>query len=346
MLVGEARLVAGAWLRHAAPSLATFQGAFMTGSAIWAPDDALMSSSSDVDVTIVLDGQLPPVKLGKIRHRGVLLDVTYLEAAQVASPEVVLGSYYLAGSFSRPSVLLDPSGRLQALTVAVSEEYSRRCWVQKRCEHGWSNAVRHFGALRQTIPWHDQAIIWLFGTAASTIVLLSAGLRNPTVRTRYLAVRRLLADHGLHHEYESFLDDLGCARMSRETVERHLNALEEVFDVAAGVGTTPFFFSSDISAVARPIGIDGSRDLIERGYHREAVFWIVATYARCQTILYYDAPVELYGRYDAGFRRLLGDLGIRSSADFLERARRVEESKSHIWGVAQTIMAANPEVRD
>jgi hypothetical protein len=53
----------------------------------------------------------------------------------------VLGSYYLAGSFSRPSILLDPSGRLQALTNAVSKEYSRRQWVEKRCEHGWSNAA-------------------------------------------------------------------------------------------------------------------------------------------------------------------------------------------------------------
>jgi hypothetical protein len=346
MLLGEARALAGDWVRDHAQTLAGFQGAFMTGSAIWAPEDAPMSPSSDVDVMIVLDGQLPPVKLGKVRHHGVLLDVTYLEAAEVRSPAAILSSFYLAGSFSRPSILLDPSGRLQELAIAVSKEYSRRRWVEERCEHGWSNAARHFGALSQTLPWHVQAIIWLFGTAASTIVLLSAGLRNPTVRTRYLAVRRLLADHGLLDDYESLLEDLGCARLSRETVERYLATLEAAFDVAAGVATTPFVFSSDISTVARPIGIDGSRDLIERGFHREAVFWIVATYARCQTILYHDAPGELHDRFDAGFRSLLGDLGIRSSADILERARRVEASKSRIWAVAEAIMAATPEVRD
>jgi hypothetical protein len=344
MLVGEARSVAGSWVREHAQSLAGFQGAFMTGSAIWAPADAPLSPASDVDLTILLGGQRPPVKLGKVRHDGVLLDVNYTDAAQVASPEDVLGSYYLAGSFSRPSILLDPSGRLQALTESVSKEYGRRQWVERRCEHGWSNAARHFGALSPTVPWHDQAIIWLFGTAASTIVLLSAGLRNPTVRTRYFAVRQLLADHGLLDEYESLLEDLGCARVSRATVERHLDAVKDVFDVAARVSTTPFFFSSDISAVARPIGIDGSRDLIERGFHREAVFWIVATYARCQTILYHDAQGELHDRFDGGFRSLLGDLGIRSSADILERARLVKESKARIWAVAEAIMAATPEV--
>jgi hypothetical protein len=344
MLVGEARSLAGRWVRDHAQSLAGFQGAFMTGSAIWAPENAPMSPGSDVDLTVLLSGQLPPVKLGKVRYRGVLLDVNYMDASQVASPEVVLGSYYLAGSFSRPSILLDPSGRLQALTNAVSKEYSRRQWVEKRCEHGWSNAARHFGALGRSLPWHDQAIIWLFGTAAATIVLLSAGLRNPTVRTRHLAVRELLADYGLLHEYEPLLDDLGCAGLSRARVEEHLAALEPVYDAAARAVRSPFSFASNISAVARPIGIDGSRDLIERGFHREAVFWIVATYARCQTILYHDAPGELHDRFDAGFRSLLGDLGIRSSADILERARRVEASKSRIWAVAEAIMAATPGV--
>jgi hypothetical protein len=345
MLVGEARSLAGGWVRDQAQSLAGFQGAFMTGSAIWSPADAPMSPASDVDLTIVLSGQLPPVKLGKLRHRGVLLDVNYMDASQVATPEVVLGSYYLAGSFSRPSILLDPSGRLQTLTETVSKEYSRRRWVEQRCEHGWSNAARHFGALSQNLPWHDQAIIWLFGTAAATIVLLSAGLRNPTVRTRYLAVRRLLADYGLLGDYESLLEDLGCARLSRATVERHLATLAAAFDLAASVATTQFFFSSDISAVARAVSIDGSRDLIERGFHREAVFWIVATYARCQTILYHDAQRETHDRRDAGLRSLLGDLGIRSSADILERTRRVEASKPRIWAVAEAIMAATPKVR-
>ena len=35
-----------------------------------------------------------------------------------------------------------------------------------------------------------------------------------------------------------------------------------------------------ITPAARPIAIDGSRELIEAGAHREAVFWIVATFAR------------------------------------------------------------------
>jgi hypothetical protein len=295
---------------------------------------------------VVLDGQLPPVKLGKIRYRGVLLDVTYLAAADVRSPEAVLSSYYLAASFRRPGIVLDPTGHLAELHDVVSRQFHRRQWIERRCQHGWSNATRHFASLSPTLPLHDQATIWLFGTAASTIVLLSAGLRNPTVRTRYLAVRHLLADYGLQDQYEPLLEALGCAQMTRAQVEGHLAALEPVFDDAAKVVTSPFFFASDISAAARPISIDGSRDLIERGYHREAIFWIAATFGRCDKILYHDASPRVRDEHLGSFLALLDDLGVGSTPELLERARQVDELAPRIWETAEAIMVANPEVVD
>jgi hypothetical protein len=346
MLVGQARSLAQAWVRQEAQSLLGFQGAFMTGSAIWSPDDAVLAPSSDVDVMIVLTGPLPPVKPGKVKYRGVLLDATYLAADELDSPDAVLSSYYLASSFWRPGILLDPTGRFQALTEVVSKEYSRRHWVKQRCEHGWSNAARHFSALSGTLPLHDQATIWLFGTAASTIVLLCAGLRNPTVRKRYLAVRQLLEEYGLQHHYEPLLEALGCARMSRERVEQHLRALERTFDAAASVVNTPFFFASEIGADGRLIAIDGSRDLIEHGYHREAIFYIAATFARCDKILYHDASPVVRDDHLGSFLALLDDLGVGSTPDLLERARQVEEEAPRLWELADAIMDAHPNVRD
>jgi hypothetical protein len=93
--------------------------------------------------------------------------------------------------------VLDPTGRLNELTEAVKPEYARRYWIRRRAEHGWSSATRHFRDMTPAISLHTRATAWVFGTAAATIVLLVSGLRNPTVRTRYLAVRRLLADYGL-----------------------------------------------------------------------------------------------------------------------------------------------------
>jgi hypothetical protein len=53
--------------------------------------------------------------------------------------------------------------------------------------------------------------------------------------------------------------------ISPERVDHHLSELAKTFDAAAAVAKTPFFFSTDITPAARPIAIDGSRELIHAG---------------------------------------------------------------------------------
>jgi hypothetical protein len=134
--------------------------------------------------------------------------------------------------------------------------------------------------------------------------------------------------------------------MSRGQVEEHLAALTEVFDVAKTVIKTPFPFAADISDIARPVAIDGSREMIERGDHREAIFWMVATYSRCQQVLYQDASVELQEQFTPGYWRLLGDLGITSFADLRQRGEQVKAFLPRLWEVAECILEANPEIED
>jgi len=179
-----------------------------------------------------------------------------------------------------------------------------------------------------------------------THVLLVAGLKNPTVRRRYMAAQELLAGYGLLGFYETLLEMLGCAQMSRGRVEQHLAALAEVFDVAKAVVRTPYRFAADISDSARPVAIDGSRELIERGYHREALFWMVATYSRCQWVLYHDAPVEMQEKFGRGYRCLLADLGITSFADLQQRGEQVKGFLPRVWEVAEAIMAVNPGIEE
>ncbi|MFJ4922952.1 hypothetical protein [Streptomyces sp. NPDC088725] len=64
----------------------------------------------------------------------------------------------------------------------------------------------------------------------------------------------------------------------------------------------------------RPIAIDGSRELIDGGLHREAVFWIVAAFARCHTVLAADAP-DAHRAWEPEFLAAVADLGILSAGD-------------------------------
>jgi hypothetical protein len=341
MIVKAAKNIARHWVQEEGRQLPSFAGAFFHGSINWLADDAILSPTSDVDVMVVLAGPEPAVKLGKFVYQGVLLEVSYLSLAEVESPEVILGQSHLAGSFQGASVIADPTGQLTAVQSVVAQQYAQRRWVYARCADARTKVLRNLQSLDATAPFHDQVLAWLFGTGVTTHILLAAGLKNPTVRKRYSAVRDLLAEYEHSDFYEPLLALLGCTQMSQAQAAEHLAALTAVFDVAKTVIKTPFFFASDISDLSRPIAIDGSREMIERGEHREAVFWLVATYARCQKVLYQDAPLEVQEQFTPGFHRLLADLGITSFADMQRRGEQVKAFLPQVWVVAEEIMAAN-----
>lgn len=345
MLVKRAKHAARQWVVDEASQTPGFYGAFFHGSINWLSDDDILPVNSDVDVMVVLTESNLPNKLGKFIYRDVLLEVSYLSRDQLQSPDMVLGQYHLAGSFRKPSIILDPSGQLTKLQAAVSKDYAKRQWVYRRCEHARDKVLNGY-RVSETDPFHDQVLAWLFPTGRTTHILLTAGLKNPTVRRRYLAAKKLLADYGFLDFYQTLLEMLGCDNMSRGRVEHHLAALTDVFDAAKAVIKTPFFFASDISDTARPIAIDGSRELIESGHHREAVFWIVATYSRCQKVLFHDASVAMYERFNHGYRHLLGDLGITSFTDLQPRCEQVKAMLPRVWEVAEAIIEANPEIEE
>jgi len=338
MIAREANAAAARWVAREAAGTPGFAGAFFHGSIVGMPDDQTVAATSDLDLMVVRDGAPPPVKPGKIVEDGVVLDVTDLAWDELGMAEHVLGQYHLAGSFRFPSVIADPTGCLLPLQEAVAAGFAERHWVRRRCADAVERIERNLRGAAAAELFHDKVTSWLFGTGVTTHVPLVAALRNPTVRTRYAAVRDLLVEHDRRADYEMLLHLQGSAGMTRSQVDGHLVALGEVFDVAAAAVTTPVYYASDISPEARSIAIDGSRELIERGDHREAVFWIVATYARCLSILHRDAPPEASLQFDPAFRALLGDLGVTSPADIEGRATEVRAAIPWLLGVAEVIM--------
>ncbi|MEZ4725686.1 MAG: hypothetical protein R3E79_00970 [Caldilineaceae bacterium] len=344
MLVNVAKAIARQWVMTEGSQLPGFCGAFYHGSTNWLAADAPLPPTSDLDIMVVLtDPDLPP-KLGKFIYQDVMLEVSYLAGDQLQSPEAVLRQSHLAGSFQADGIIADPTGQLRQLQAVVAREYAKRQWVYARCAHARDKILHNLRGLNPADPFHDQVAAWLFAAGVTTHVLLVAGLRNPTVRQRYVAVRELLAEYDHLAFYAPLLDLLGCGQMSRAAVETHLAALTAAFDAAKTVIKTPFFFAADIRDIARPVSIDGSHDLIARGYHREAVFWMVATYSRCQKVFYQDAPPAMQETFTTGYRRLLADLGITSCADLQQRGEQIKDFLPQVWTVAEAILNANPAI--
>ncbi|MEV8311933.1 hypothetical protein AB0P36_32600 [Streptomyces flavidovirens] len=186
---------------------------------------------------------------------------------------------------------------------------------------------------------------WLFPTGVTCHVLLSAALCNPTIRLRYPAARKVLTDYGHLSLYPELLRLLGCSHLSAQRVQHHLRELAATFDATTQVAKTPFFFSSDITPTARPIAIDGSQTLIDAGDYREAVFWIIATFARCHTILATDAP-RLHNSHAPAFQAAVADLGISSSSDLLHRAEEVTRFLPRLWQATEDILTNNPKITE
>ncbi len=341
--VGPGRSTAAAWVARYAQPGAGFRGAYFSGSTVGLPDDAELPPSSDIDIVVVTAEDDPPAKPGKLRYRDTLLEVSYLPWSQLQSADDVLASYHLAGSFRTDTIIDDPTGHLRTVQAHISGSFAARHWVRRRCQDARHRIETRLAAIDPSAPFHEQVLACLFPTGVTTHVLLVAALRNPTVRLRYLAAREVLADYGHLGLYPELLDLLGCRHLPARRIQHHLRELTKTFDATAEVAKTPFFFSSDITPAARPIAINGSQDLIDRGDHHEAVFWIIATFARCHTILAADAP-ELHHALAPAFRSAVTDLGISSSEDILHRAEEVIRFLPRLWRTTEDILASNPGI--
>ncbi|HYW22615.1 MAG TPA: hypothetical protein VE953_00535 [Terriglobales bacterium] len=333
MKVSAARAAAADWVRRHAAREPGFVGAYFSGSTVYLPLDAELPVGSDVDVMVVSEREGASHGRTKFVHDGALIEASSQPWSTFASVDTV----HSAHSLRFDSIIADPSGRLAAVRAVVVREFAEPSRVRRRCRGLWTATVQALGDLDPHAPWPSQVMDWAFKTSWTALLLLVADLRNPTVRLRYLAAREVLAEHGLTDRYPDLLDQLGCRDLTRERAEHHLEELALTFDAATGVARTKFGFSSDISAIARPVAIDGIGEQIRLGNHREVVFWLVATYSRCHEILAADAP-ELDRERGPAFAAMLGDLRLRSPDDLANRAQATVAFLPALWDAMEAIM--------
>lgn len=302
--MSAARRIARDWVcGRAGPDLV---GAFLAGSAAVGDGGRQLPTTSDVDLILVTAGPAP-TKIGKLWHRGVLLDVSSL-AIDNLDVATVAGTSYLAPFFTDGMILHDPAGRLAVLQRQVAAVADRPEWVRRRVAEVRTKVTTGLDALTAgadpEASLARQVIGWVFPASLPTVMLLVAARRPPTVRRRYLRCRELLTADGVpclagglrgsHRSplelYEDLLGVLGCREVAATQVRHHLDALADTLRVTARHAETSFPFSSDLRPDTWHLTLDGSAELVRDGWHREAVWWLLAGYARCLLVLAADAP--------------------------------------------------------
>jgi hypothetical protein len=339
--VGAARRAAADWLEDRYLRDPAFRGAYFFGSAAALHGDAELPPSSDLDLAVVLEGG--SAERRKLRHRGVLLEVSTFPWSAYASVDALAASYHLAASLAEDRIVADPTGGLRRIQRRVGTSFRRGPFVRRRIADAERRALELLADADAPADWHAGVTAWLFAAGVATHVILVAALANPTVRLRYLAVRRVLDAYRAGALYPRLLGALGCAHLRAVRIAEHVEALAAAFDAAAAAARTPFPFSCDVTPLARPIAIDGSRALVRSGDAREAVFWVLATFLRCRLILAADAPDE-EARFAPAWGALLADLGLRGPEDLRARAAGVRALLPEVLRTADAIVTANARI--
>lgn len=343
MIVHDALKIAREWVNRYACKEIWFKGAYFSGSSLIREINSELPLYSDIDIMVVTSENAPSLKLGKFLYKDVLLEVSYLPVNLFSSSEVILSHYHLAYSFHHTEIISDPDHKLKPLQQLVSQNFSQYQWVYKRCLDAKKKAINGLKHIPTDVPYQEQVMSWLFPTGVTTHMYLTAALQNPTVRLRYYAARKMLTHYNKLPIHERLLHQIGCRNLSAERIAYHLKELAITFDLTTQVAKTPFFFSSDITKQARPISIDGSYSLISQGFHRESVFWLLATFCRCHIILNVDDPKLHQDRFYA-FEALLSDIGILSSSDLYSRAEATLLEMPNMWSDVLTILQQNASI--
>jgi len=325
MNVKEVIALAKRWVDETGSALPGFRGAYLAGSINEMGKDDPFPSFKDVDVYVVVeDLSRIAVPQEKFLYQGFLLESLCKSLEEHRSPETILSSAY-AGSVACGEILSDPEGLLRGLQAAVAAEYARPRWIAARCE-GQKQQIAYLLSQVELAP--DPVFFLGFAVLFLGVLVAMASARTPTVRRCLALSRELLERHGRPDLHEEILRLQGSARMERGEVVGRLEDCVQAFDRAVDVLRTPFYTSWNLDAATRPYLIEGAYEMIDRGEHREAMFWISMMHSIANMAIQNDAPEAERSHYQAGMERLKAALGIPGPAEWQSRialARSVSE---------------------
>jgi hypothetical protein len=340
MKVSEAKSIARAWVLDHAGSVPGLWAVLFGGSINWLPDDAELGAGSDVDIWHLVEGKVDPaLRQHKFEHRGMILDVFYCGNETLSNPESALSDWAMAFHLLRPSVIHDPTGELGRVQEIVARRYAEPFWVRRRCEAIAGGVRAFFLPCLRGVPDKGDPFFF-FALLVNNIEQIPpvAAIRPLTIRKGAMVFTDMMKSLQREDLGEQRLELQGSAGMSRADVEELLATCTPAYDRAVQIHRTHFYPDFDLDPAARHVMIDGARDIIERGYHREAVGWILATHAIARMALLLDAPEEYERDYAAAFAQLRAALGIDTAVALARKADMAEALLTQVMLLAESIV--------
>jgi hypothetical protein len=343
MTVGQVIELAKEWVEIYGSQIPGFCGAHLMGGLNYMPKDAPFPSYKDVDMNI-LSRDSQSTEVHDLSYKGLILEYGAAPIEDYQSPERVLADPSLASNLAVNSILSDPIGMLAPLQKAVELEYSCRKWVVARCDSAKNSAQNALIGLRQAnSPFDAYPYLSEFITSLSGLIAF-AGLKPPTHRRSLVLAKKVLEIYGQADLHEEILEGYGSIHMSKAEVEAYLLDCAAAFDKAVQVTRTPFPFQFKLHAHVKPYFVEGSREMIEEGYHREAVPWIAAGTLISAYAIQLDAPEDDKPPFLAAAYKLLSALRLTSPEDIESRVQQAKALTERVCKAADFIVNENSEI--
>jgi len=343
MNVSQAIELTKEWLENYGSQIPGFCGAHLMGGLNYMPKDAPFPNYKDVDMNI-LSSDIQNSEVHEVSYKGLILEYGVAPIEDYQSPEQVLADPSLASNLAVNNILSDPTGMLSTLHKIVALEYPRRKWVLARCNSAKNTAKNLLNELSQSNSPSDAYfnLSWLIINLCGLIAF--AGLRPPTHRRSLVLAKKVLEIYEQADLYEEILTVYGSIHMSKTQVEAYLPDCAAAFDKAVEVTQTPFPLKFKLHPHVKPYFIEGSREMIKEGYHREAVLWIAASSWISTHAIQLDAPEDDKPPFLAAANKLLSDLKLTTPEEVESRIQEAKELTKHVFKVADFIVNENAKI--
>lgn len=345
MRAGELKDLTREWIDAEVAPLPGFAGAFFRGSITEAAADAVFPATSDVDLTQLFDGEPPADVPPGVDRDGWHIGGEAWSVERLRPLEAVLSDYRIGYAFRDPYVLA-AGEEVAAMAALAAREFPKRHWVERRIDDACANCDGYVSKVDDAATEYHAFLIWLWAAGILAHVVLAAGRRNPTVRKRYVLARQVLERAGRLDLHEELMRVQGSGEWDAALARRHLQGMADAFDAAAQLRPRDFPAAHELASSMRGKAIDGSAALIDEGLHREAVFWIAGTYARCMMAFHAVGDEEQLARFRPGFEALREDLGVASAAERAARTGEVAAALPVVRAAMVEMLAQDSDVRD
>ncbi|MBU0946652.1 MAG: hypothetical protein KJ804_11815 [Proteobacteria bacterium] len=336
--------IARQWIEDKYADRPDFIGAHLVGSLHHMPFTAPFLSYRDVDLAIILDS-ISDQDIDDTNYDGLIMEAILAPVQRYESAEELLADSSNASIFAADhSVLLDPTGKLSALTGVIKKEYPRRKWVTARRDEMLQKAEEAFAALTKAKDI-TQAIFAVGELNMYLIATLTVVRLTPlTHRRNMLQLRNIIQTDQEKQIFEKLHQLLGSQHVRPDEAENLLTRTVEAFDYALTIHKTPVPYEHKLKPCIRPYLVEGTREMFNEDGHRESIFWITLFMMISCAAIQADAPAEEQVKHLSHARELLQTIGLASPEDIQERIRLAQTLLDEMKGLTDHIIAASPDI--